>query len=434
MKNATQNHLSRRRALITLVGLVLAVSGVARGVGPQAAPDRVIHVDDDAVPGGNGSALSPYNSMMDALADAKATPAAVVIKVAPGKYVIESQLVIDRSLDLRGSSVLIEDPDGWPTGAVAPGSETRIVGARQLGTQSLVAVGRPDGVVIHEVGICGFVFEGTRGATEVTLTRVQDYTVKDNIFHAPARLGIQSIASSGRVTGNYFSGVGTGAILNGGYDASPSAVTFTGNRAVYNELGGVLLNGASIGLPELGDELDAVVRDNDLSNNTFTPNFSFGIRVFILRRDPGAPGDLQSAANIRALLQGNRLAGNEIGLSVDAGFPYRRVGSTCDLRVYSGRIDLVLRGNTLTGSLLAPALVTFTRNEAALNPATLRQWQYLHGATFTIIDRQGTLADAWVDHPERDPFLGPCAGDAFNEPLGNILRYNGVDIPNGRNF
>ena len=83
---------------------------------------------------------------------------------------------------------------------------------------------------------------------------------------------------------------------------------------------------------------------------------------------------------------------------------------------------------------MAPALVTFTRNAAALNPAMLPQWQYLHGATFTITDPQGALADARLDHPEHDPFLGPCAGDSANETLGNTLRYNGVDLSYRRNF
>ena len=136
----------------------------------------------------------------------------------------------------------------------------------------------------------GFVFEGRPGGVEVILTRIQDYAVQDNVFRAPAFLGMRSIASSGRVAGNYFSGVETGAVLAGGYDASPSKVTFTGNRAVHNNLGGVLLNGASIGIPELGDELDVVVRDNDLSDNTLTPNFSFGVRCSSFGATSALPG------------------------------------------------------------------------------------------------------------------------------------------------
>jgi hypothetical protein len=32
-----------------------------------------------------------------------------------------------------------------------------------------------------------------------------------------------------------------------------------------------------------------------------------------------------------------------------------------------------------------------------------------------------------------DPFLGACPADATNETLGNVLIYNGVVLPNGRN-
>jgi hypothetical protein len=416
------------------LSVVVAVAMVALfAMQAQAAPPKVIHVDDDAALGGNGSARSPYDNLTDALAAASAAPSDVNVMVAPGDYPVESSLVIDRPLELRGSSVLIEDAAGWPTGAVAAGTETRIFGTAALGIQPLVAVGRSDAVVISHIGISGFVFEGTLGGTEMQVRRVQDYAIHDNVFRAPGFLGLQTIASSGRVAGNYFSGVDTGAILAAGYPASPSEVTFTGNRSVENNLGGLLLNGSSIGLPELGDELEATVRDNDLSGNILAPA-GFGVRLFILRRDLGAPGDSQSTGNVRAFLQGNRIVGNDIGVTIDAGFPYRQVGTTCDPRVYSGSIDLTLKDNILTGSLITPAIVTFTRVTAALSPGTLNQWQYLHGATFTISDAEGALAGAWIDHPELDPFVGPCAGDAVNEPLGNVLRFNGVELPNERNF
>ena len=317
------------------------------------------------------------------------------------------------------------------------GSETRIVGTALLGADPLVAVGRPDGVVISGVTIGGFVFQATTTSVEVFLTRVQDYSIHNNVFRAPALFGMHSVASSGVVEGNYFAGVGTGAIFSGGYPASPSTVVFQQNRSVKNALGGVLLNGASIGIPELGDEVHAIVQGNDLSSNSETAGFSFGVRVFVLRRDPGAPGDSQSAAHVHASIVGNRIVGNEMGFSIDAGFPYRTttpILPTCDPRVFSGSIDLRLGGNTVVGSLLTPALVTFTRNTAALNPATLSQWQYLHGAAFTIEDPDNALAGALIDHPETDPLLGSCPGDKAHETLGNILRYNGAVLPNGRNF
>ena len=87
----------------------------------------------------------------------------------------------------------------------------------------------------------------------------------------------------------------------------------------------------------------------------------------------------------------------------------------------------------MTDSVLTSALVTFTRHQAALNPSLLPQWQYLHGATYTITDRDGTLADAWIDHPAADPFLGPCPADASKEPLANVLVYNGGALPEAGN-
>src|SRR5262249_48360473 len=161
------------------------------------------------------------------------------------------------------------------------------------------------------------------------------------------------------------------------------------------------------------------IQDNDLRENFGIQGFGF--RAFILRRDLGAPGDSQSSSSVFAVIRGNRIAGNRVGVVIDAGFPVGRVGTACDSGVYSGTIDLRCVGNTLSGSFLTPALVTFTRNQAALNPAILPQWQYLHGAAFTISDQDAELEGAWIDHPASDPFLGPCPADAMHEVLGNVL-------------
>ena len=369
--------------------------------------------------------------MTDALAAAGATSAAVVIKVAPGNYAISSSLVVDRPLELRGSTVLIQDADGWPTGDVVAGTETRLFASNSTLAQ-VVRVEGADNSVLSDVTIRGFVFEGTTTGLSTLLNRVQNFRVADNLYRAPAFIALQTVASSGSVTGNHFSGVGTGAAFTGGYPASPSNVVASGNRSVGNTIGGILLNGASINIPELGDQLNATVRDNDLSGNTQSQGF--GLRVFILRRDLGAPGDTQSSASVTALVKDNRFHGNLNGIAIDAGFPYRRVGTVCDSRVYSGTIDIELDGNSVESSVLTPVLVTFTRNQSAVNPSLLPQWGYLHAARFAITDKDGTLAGAWIDHPASDPFIGPCPADATDEPLGNVLVYNGVILPNGRNF
>lgn len=394
-------------------------------------PPVFIFVDDDAAPGGNGSALLPFNNLADAVAMARAVSGFVTVKVAPGDYLLTDTLVIDRPIDLRGSTEEILDADSWPTGSFVPGTATRVYSPNAALTR-LVAVDHGDGAVLRTVSIRGFVFDGTPSGTTMVLNRVQGYWIADNIFNGPAIYGLQSVASSGRASGNYFSGVGTGAVLAGGYPESPSEVWFEGNRAVNNSTGGLVLSGASLNIPELGDELNALVRDNDLSNNA--GNQGFGLRALLVRRDANLLGNTQSSANVYAEITGNRFAGNRLGVVVDAGFPYRRVDGGCDNRVYSGTMNLRFVRNTVFGSSLNGSLITFTRSTGALNPALLAQAQYLHAASLMISDRDGSLADAWIDHPATDPFIGPCPGDGTHEPLGNLLVYNGQVQPNGRNY
>ena len=394
-------------------------------------PPVLIHVDDNAGPGGNGTGKLPFDNLPAAVGYARTLPGRVIIKVAPGDYALAETLVIDRSIELRGSTEQIDGTDSWPSGVIAPGTATRVF-ASSASLPQLVLIGPGEGAVSTDVEVRGFVFEGTATGISLMLQRVQGYRVADNVFRAPANFALVSVASSGRVSGNHFSGVGTGAIFNGGYPESPSNVLFQGNRSVRNTIGGALLNGASIYIPELGNVLTAIVRDNDLSENVATQGF--GLRVFIIRRDPGAPGDSQSSASVFATVQSNRIVGNRVGVYVDAGFPYRRTGATCDTRVFSGTMELRFGGNTISGSLLTPSLVTFTRSFAALNATLIPQFQYLLDSTFTIWDPELVLAGAWIDHPAADPFVGPCPNDAMQEPLGNVLIYNGQVLPNGRNF
>ena len=411
--------------------LALAIALTAVTVLSASEPPVIIHVDDDAAPGGNGTAMLPFNNLADAVAAADGVTGFVTIKVAPGDYPLSETLTIDRPIDLRGATEQLYDNESWPTGAYVPSTATRVFATNPAMTR-LIQVDRGDGNVLRTVSIRGFVLDGTATGISVLFNRVQGYWVAENIFRGPAMLGLQSVASSGRVSANHFSGVGTGAMLAGGYPESPADVVFDGNRAVNNTVGGLVLNGASIGIAELGDELNANVRDNDLSNNTGTQGF--GLRTFILRRDLTAPGNSQSEANVSALILENRMVGNRIGVVIDGGFPYRRVDGACDGRVFSGTMNLRFAGNTLSGSTMAPSLITFTRNMASLSQALLPQFQYLHGASFNISDRDGILSDAWIDHPANDPFIGPCAADAVHEPLNNLLFYNGQVLPFGRNF
>jgi len=433
-KDAARGVSTRLAAAATIA--CIAAGAVYAPASAAASKSVVIHVDDDAAGSGDGSARRPFVNLPEALAAARTRTGSVTIAVRPGDYPQTTSLIIDIPVELRGSTTQVVNPDDpWPSGDVVPGTDTRVYATSTVGNQALVRVGRSDGTVLHDVSISGIAFEAATSnrSVQLQLTRVQGFRVFENVFRAPGNFAFQSIASSGEFTRNHMRGVATGAIFNGGYPESPSNIVAVGNRAVSNNLGGILLNGASLDIPELGDQIDAVVRGNDLSGNGGTTQ-GFGLRVFILRRDAGQPGDTQSSAHVAALVQDNRLVGNRIGVVVDAGFPYRSVAGVCDPRVFSGSITMELRGNTLSESLDRSALIAFTRSTAALNQTTLSQWQYLHGAAITVSDPEGTLANAAIDHPAADPFVGPCPNDATAEALENVLTYNAAVQPNGRNF
>ena len=78
------------------VAFVLATAALVTSV--RAAPVPSIHVDDDAAPGGEGSARFPYNNLTDAL-KAAASRVSPVIDVAPGVYPVDRSLIIDRSIE-----------------------------------------------------------------------------------------------------------------------------------------------------------------------------------------------------------------------------------------------------------------------------------------------------------------------------------------------
>ncbi|MCC7345628.1 MAG: DUF1565 domain-containing protein [Deltaproteobacteria bacterium] len=402
---------------------------------PAAAVSaKTIHVDDDAQPGGNGSGKAPFASIAEAVAAAN-PQGGDTVKVAPGLYEISESVRIETPLILRGSNEMLSDENGWPTGEMAPGTETRLVAAAALGPAPILAVGRSDFTNLSGAIVSGLTIEG--GDNSVEVVRTQGFTVKDCKITKSGFIGIFMALSSGRVSGNYLTETrAAGIIASAGNADSPAYVEVVGNRSVRNGNGGFLANGSGTDVPEFAEDLTVVVRDNDFSENTASPLNSFGIRIFVLRRDLGDPIDTQDSGNVNALIQGNRLFGNRIGISIDGGFPYRRVGTLCDSRVYTGNFNITLKGNEISESVLTPALIAFTRNTAALNQGMLGSWQYLHGATYIIEDPDETLAGYWLDHPEHDPFpltgSGPCPADATNEALGNTLIYNGVEIGYGR--
>lgn len=254
--------------------------------------------------------------------------------------------------------------------------------------------------------------------------------------------GIDTYASSGTIRRNYAGPLQGSAFIGAGYAQSPAHVVFQKNRTVGNVVG-VYLVGTSDGITEPGGQLYADVRDNDIRDSVPTGNGT-GIRIIVKGTETLVGGGTGlSHGSVQALIRNNRITGNRVGISIDAGFSTRRnpapAADTCDERTFSGYMDLTLRKNQLSGSLLAPALITFTQAQTTRSvlegtTPSFPTIQFLHSATYNIIDPDGTLADAYILHPKTDPFVGPpCAADAEREELHNTLRINGVIVPNSGN-
>jgi hypothetical protein len=445
--------LSGRSRLLRLrkgaaLALVLLVSVPPSLAAPPGRSTLVLHVDDDAHPGGDGTGSRPFQDVGDAVAAARdrvAWHSKILISIAPGRYPVPATLRIDFPVRLHGGNVPELDADGWPLGTVRPDTETTLeaTGCSVDGgtARPLVLVGGAGGNGVSDVSLTSVTLQGFSGCPVLQVQRAQRFAVTDTIVRgtppgvarARATLGIDVAASSGVVARNHVSGVqGCGICVGGGTSASPASVTATDNRSVDNNGGGLLLGGSAVPVAGSGARLDARVVHNDLSLNQGTAPGS-GLRVVAIQ--PIGPDD-EPRGQVTALIADNRVANNRHGLMVDAGFPVRNSRTSgCDARTFSGRLDLRLRGNTLTGSLQRAALVTFTRGQVFTNGNPLRDWQYLHEATFTIDDPDLTLGGSLFDHPESDPFVndgrngGTCAADEASEPLSNVLIYNDEELP-----
>jgi hypothetical protein len=404
---------------------------------------RKLYVDVAASPGGDGSKQAPFRRITDAVNYVRGFPLGrgFEILVEPGTYVgrysntdpslEDLPIVLDYpSLKLKGSTSMLADENGLPTGEIEPGRKSLLIAQPPLATdQNLISITRTNpllsgqGVEVSKLTLdVGNAPTAARG-TVISVRLVQDFVIRNNYLTGGAFEGIETTASSGKIQGNYITQVGCGACIFAGSTTSPANVIFSGNRSNNNFFGGVLLNGAGISDPAF-DRLSAVVAGNDLSDSKANPVVSqgFGVRVIVVRHDPPDQG---TSGNVTATISNNRIRNNRFGFSVDAGFPYRTFGGNSDLRLHKGTLNLLLDHNEVADNLMSPALISFTRNSATLAPSQLTtQWKYLEHSTFDITDSDGELNGYWLDHPVFDPIDGRW--------LQNILRINGVEISNGR--
>jgi hypothetical protein len=265
------------------------------------------------------SLQQPFQGIAEAIARSHIDQGGALIKVRPGTYSVSNTLTIeDDSVSLLGSDLLETDSDGLPNGIVTPGTETLLTPALSLGSMPLISVGQPSGSVVRNVTIQGFTLT-PRSGNAIDLLRAQNFTVAGNVINGlQTNFGINAQASSGAIAGNYVEKFGCGACVTAGYVGSPAVVQIIGNRIVQNRAAGLILTGSTVldlpgvpSIPEPGDQMHAIVRNNDLSLNSSSSSAGFGIRVFMIRR---TFPDAQSSGDVQALIQDNRIDRNYIGI------------------------------------------------------------------------------------------------------------------------
>jgi hypothetical protein len=412
------------RHLLSLVAILALVLAGSQALSAAAGPGVLTLFVDASAAGGDGSARAPFPSIAAAVAEGKAAwtahaARAVQIHVAPGQYPLTAPIVIDYPVQLLGSNELLVDGDGRPTGTVAGGTETRVFAASSYGAAPLIRATDTQDVVIK-----GFTLaNAAANSFGVVFVRVQTFQLSHNVLSgAGTMIGFDISASSGTVRGNYASNILCGACIESGSATTPQAVNVVGNRLVSNRQYGILLNG---GGPE--GTLTATITNNDLSHNKANARLSGGLRLMTVRRslaDTATP----TGGELSAVLQGNTIRDNQVGIMIDAGFPTRTFNGVCSPLVYSGTTTLVMRGsNLVSGNLVAPSVITFGRSNAAMFPTDfLPLWQYLHNSSITVEDGDNALAGFWFDNPLTDPYTGSCPADATHEALNNTLIVNGL--------
>jgi hypothetical protein len=100
-----------------LLGCLLAVMSTAAPMLSPRTPSLFLSTDG-TLPGGNGSARLPYRKLQDAIATGERVVSVQDHQSRAGEYVLRAPLLVERPVDLRVSTELIEDLDGWPTGDV----------------------------------------------------------------------------------------------------------------------------------------------------------------------------------------------------------------------------------------------------------------------------------------------------------------------------
>ncbi len=436
----------QRSAISVVFALALAFFAAAPAL---AGASIDIYVNAAAPPGGDGSAASPHARLTDAVVQARAARAKsgkrIVIHVAAGTYVgsyknsgpkIEPLPIIVnvRNLSIVGATVLTFDAEGLPTGFVAASATVFAAEpALDFGQRFLVVGGTPDGASGDGVTISQCAFDGRapdnfgNNGFMVEMNRVAGF-VFEKCAATRCAVGVVTTASSGVVRQSFMTNASVGICLFGGNESFPASVDVLQNRSAGNREGGFVANPEPFSfvfdsnLAPLGGEVFDTIACNIIGND-FSDNFygdkglAWGIR---LGMNNFAFNPAVTTTYLTATIRGNRIANNSWGVMIDAAFPFRFRPEPL-----GGFLTATFEDNEVSGNRES-AIVSFTRYDASLARGRLKTWKYFENSLYDITDLGGDLAGYLYDNPAVDPEDGTV--------LDNVLKVNGVAIPQGTNI
>jgi hypothetical protein len=448
---------TKREGSMKLMMILTAFTLLTTVFGGQARGDSIF-VDAGANPGGNGSAAAPYQTITEAIAQAREIRqrnphSKINVQVAAGVYSEAFPIYLNISkLSLRGSTHLIEDDAGLPQdcGPGAPalpapcveaGTETSITPLTPLQSgQSLFIVGPTrDGSDprLTDVSIEGFVFDGRAvdvraSGVSVFVDRVDDFLIAHNVSQG-TMISTFTRLSSGMILGQFVYGSNDAFVVGAGSDIDPARVVLKHNRVTRNNQGGLALGVAPVKSlatdpnlrplqtifdPELHpdqvpDKLQIEVIENDFSSNA---TFGFRFESYVSGNLFYDTTDNQPmTASITAVIGDNSFTSNgEYGLTVEGAFATRS-----NPRGFTATFMGQFHDNDLSGNGRAGIFAGFMLNGVVTrNPGLINTNKYVRDSRFFITADEATLSSGLdYDNPLLDPF------DHLT-PLDNQLHVN----------
>lgn len=249
-------------------------------------PIQVIHVKNDAAPGGDGSFERPLNQL--ALAPGLAGPFGIIlVQRGDGTSTNMNQgVVLQNSQRLLGDSLRYVFLNREVGSSILP---NLLTGVPNIGNPAGNAVTLASG---NEVAgfLIGPSVDGIRG------NAIQDFFIHDNTINSPSNVGIllTEVVGSGTITGNNVTNsassgidVSTSGILNASF-ASNAVSNSAGHGIILTSLNNAQVTGTftgntvlTNGVGNLGAGIGAVSNDNSVMNVIISNNTSIGNDVGI---------------------------------------------------------------------------------------------------------------------------------------------------------